>query len=54
MLKLGMNDHLMGADVLGYPDIRFWNFRILGLFFINFEATMLKLCVDDNHMGPVV
>ena len=60
MLKLGMNDHLMGLDVLGSPDIRisafeiFGFFRILGLCGINFEAIMLKLVVDDNHMVPDV
>ena len=60
MLKLGVNDHLMGADVLGYPDIRisafeiFGFFRILGLCGLNFEAIMLKLGVNDNHMGPDV
>ena len=31
-LKLGVNDHLMGADVLGYPDIRISGFEIFGFF----------------------
>ena len=60
MLKLGMNDHLMGADVLGYPDIRISAFEIFGFFRIlclcglNFEASMLKLGVNENHMGSDV
>ena len=58
MLKLGMNDHLMGADVLGYPDIRIAAFEIFGFFLIfgicglNFEAILLKLGVNDDHIGP--
>ena len=31
-LKLGVNDHLIGADVLGYPDIRISAFEIFGFF----------------------
>ena len=55
-----MNDHLMGAGDMGYPDIRisafeiFGFFRILGPCGLNFEAIMLKLGVNDNHMGPDV
>ena len=57
MLKLGMNDHLIGADVLGYPDIRISAFEIFGFFRIfcscsyNFQAIMLKLGVNDHHMS---
>ena len=57
MLKLGMNDHLMGADVLGYPDIRISAFEIFGFFRIfasyshYFQAFMLKLGVNDHHMS---
>ena len=56
-LKLGVNDHLMGADVLGYPDIQISGFEIFGLFRIfgpcglNFRAIMLKLGVNDHLMG---
>ena len=52
-----MNDHLMGADVMGYPDIRisafeiFGFFRILGPCSLNFKAIMLKLGVNDHLMG---
>ena len=48
-LKLGMNDHLMGADVLGYPDIRISAFEIFGFFRIfcycglHFRPRKLKL-----------
>ena len=32
VLKLGVNDHHMSVDVLGYPDICFLNFRIFSDF----------------------
>ena len=53
-LKLGVNDHLMGADVLGYPDIRISGFEIFGFFRIlgpcglNFKAIILKLGENDH------
>ena len=53
-LKLGVNDHLMGAGNMGYPDIRKSTFEIFGFFRIlspcglNFEATMVKLGVNDH------
>ena len=53
MLKLGVNDHLMGAGDLGYPDIRISAFEIFGFFrkfgscSYNFQAIMLKLGVND-------
>ena len=56
-LKLGVNDHLIGADVMGYPDIRISAFEIFGYFRIlgpcghNFKAIMLKLGVNDHHMS---
>ena len=59
-LKLGVNDHLMGADVLGYPDIRISAFEIFGFFWIfgscshNFQAIMLKLGGNDHLMGADV
>ena len=31
-LKIGVKDHLIGADVLGYPDIRISAFEIFGFF----------------------
>ena len=31
-LKLGVNDHLMGAGKMGYPDIRISAFEIFGFF----------------------
>ena len=55
-----MNDQLMGADVLGYPDIRISAFEIFGFFRIfgsrshNFQAIMLKLGVNDHHMSAGV
>ena len=57
MLKLGVNDHLMGAGDMGYPDIRISAFEIFGFFRIfgscsyNFQAIMLKLGVNDHHMS---
>ena len=54
MLKLGVNDHLLSVDVLGYPDIRisafeiFGFFRILGHSDLNLKAIMLKLGVNDH------
>ena len=48
-LKLGVNDHLMGADVLGYPDIRISAFEIFGFFF-GFQApvaSILKLLCSN-------
>ena len=59
-LKLGVNDHLIGADVLGYPDIRISAFeifgflRILGPCDLNFKAIMLKLGVNNHLMGADV
>ena len=59
-LKLGVNDHLMGADVFGYPDIRisafeiFGFFRILGPCDLNFKAIMLKLGVNHHLIGADV
>ena len=32
MLKLGVNDHLMGAGDMDYPDIRISTFEIFGFF----------------------
>ena len=49
-----MNDHLMGAGDMGYPDIRISPFEIFGFFRIlgpcgrNFQAIMLKLGVNDH------
>ena len=59
-LKLGMNDHLMGADVLGYPDIRISAFEIFGFFRIfcycglHFRPRKLKLGVNAHLMGADV
>ena len=56
-LKLGVNDHLMGADVLGYPDIRISAFEIFGFFRIfgycsrHFQTRKLKL--GENHVGTL-
>ena len=52
-----MNDHLMGADVLGYPDIRISAFEIFGFFRIfgycsrHFQTRKLKL--GENHVGTL-
>ena len=43
-LKLGVNDHLMGADVLGYPDIRISAFEIFDFFRI--------FCYCGRHFQP--
>ena len=57
MLKLGVNDHHMSVDVLGYPDIRisafeiFGFFRILGPSGLNFKAVMFKLGVNHHLIG---
>ena len=59
-LKLGVNDHLMGADVTGYQDIRISAFEIFGFFPIvgpcglNFEAIIVKLGVNDYLIGTDV
>ena len=59
-LKLGVNDHLMGADVLGYPDIRISAFEIFGFFRIfgycgrHFQTRKLKLGVNDQLIGANV
>ena len=56
-LKLDVNDHLMGAGDMGYPDIRISAFEIFGYFRIfgscsfNFQAIVLKLGVNDHHMS---
>ena len=60
MLKLGMNDHIMGADVLGYPDIRISAFEIFGFFRIfcycgrHFRPRKLKLGVNAHLIGADV
>ena len=52
-----MNDHLMGADVLGYPDIRISAFEIFGFFRIfcycgrHFRPRKLKLGVNAHLIG---
>ena len=57
MLKLGVNDLLMGAGDMGYPDIRISAFGIFGFFRIfgscsyNFQAIVLKLGVNNHHMS---
>ena len=57
MLKLGVNNHLMGADDMGHPDIGISAFEIFGFFRIfgscsyNFQAIVLKLGVNDHHMS---
>ena len=51
-LKLGMDDHLKGADVIGYPDIRISGFsdnRIFGPQSHILRARKLKL--GENHVG---
>ena len=56
-LKLGVNAHLMGADVLGYPYIRISAsnfFRILGPYKAILKARMVKLVVDDPLKGADV
>ena len=60
MLKLGVNDHLMGAGDMGYLDIRLYAFEIFGFYGIfgscsyNFQAIVLKLGVNDHLMGADV
>ena len=66
ILKLGENDHLLVADVMGYSDIRisgypllkfsdfFGFFRILGPCELNFKAIMLKIAMNDHLMGADV
>ena len=58
-----MNDHLMGADVLGYPDIRISAFEIFGFFRIfcycgycwrHFRPRKLKLGVNVHLIGADV
>ena len=55
-----MNDHLMGADVLGYPDIRISAFEIFGFFRIfcycgrHFRPRKLKLGVNAHLMSADV
>ena len=59
-LKLGVNDHLMGAGKIGYPDIRISAFEIFGFFRIfcpcdlNFEAIVVKIGVNDHLIGTDV
>ena len=44
-----MDDHLKGADVIGYPDIRI--FRIFGPYTAILKARKLKLGMDDYLKG---
>ena len=52
-----MNAHLLGADVLGYLDIRISAsgfFRIFGPYKAILKARMVKLVVDDPLKGADV
>ena len=52
-----MDDHLKGADVIGYPDIRISGFsdnRIFGPQSHILRARMLKLSMNDHLKGADV
>ena len=42
MLKLGVNDHLMGADISGNSDIRIFSLEFFGFFLLFLYFTKSK------------